>query len=372
MTDPILIDGLLGDPSSVLIEGELIAALGDGGRAAAGSTRRLAGSGLRAVPGFIELQVNGLGGADVTSRPESLWELAGLLPRHGVTAFLPTVVSSPRGTVERVLEALAGGHPAEDAAVPLGVHVEGPFLAESRRGAHEAAHLRDPDLGEIARWVEGGARLLTLAPERPRALEAIARIVAGGAVAAVGHTDADAATVARAVDAGARYATHLFNAMPRLHHRAPGAAGALLDDGRVTIGLVGDGIHVDPLVLRLAARVAPGRISLVSDAVAGRLGEATVAPDESGAVRLADGTLAGGHFGLDHVVRTFAAAVGSMDRAVDAVTAVPGRLLGLHDGRGELRPGGRADLVLLDDGGAVAATIIGGRPAYLVRGVAWP
>jgi N-acetylglucosamine-6-phosphate deacetylase len=368
----ILVEGLSGEPAALLLEADHIAALGSAALAAGGSAARIHAAGLRAAPGFIELQVNGIGDADVTSDPASLWRMAERLVAHGVTAFLPTVVSSPPGSVEAALRALATPPGPADAAIatPLGLHVEGPYLAPARRGAHEQRHLRPPDLGELSDWIAGGARLITLAPELPGGLAAIERIAADGAVAAVGHTDADTATTTAAIDAGARYATHLFNAMPPLHHRAPGAVGALLDDSRVTVGLIADGIHVDPLFLRLAARLAPGRVSIVSDAVGDRLGEVAVEAADAG--RLPDGTLAGGGGPLDHGVRTFAAATGSVDSAILAVTAVPARVLGLDDGRGYLRVGGRADIVLLDENLRVAATIVGGRLAYLDGRISWP
>lgn len=372
VTARLLIEGLSGDPAALVLDGDRIVALGSPAAGAADGARRVDGRGLRAVPGFIELQINGLGEDDITSDPDAVWTVAEHLPRHGVTAFLPTLVSSPPGTVERALASLAhlpgtksGG------AAPLGLHVEGPFLAPGRHGAHDPTCLRNPDVDELRRWVAGGARLVTLAPELPGAIEAIHAIVAEGAVVSIGHTDADAETTGRAIEAGARYATHLFNAMPPLHHRAPGAAGALLDDDRVTLGLIADGTHVDSRLLRLVARAAPGRVSLVSDAVATRLGEAAVGAAGGGG-RLADGTLAGGLRLLDEVVRTFAAAVGSVEAAIQAVTAVPARLLGLTDGRGALRVGGRADVVLLDGDLEVAATIVGGHPSFVSDRVAWP
>jgi len=315
--------------------------------------------------------VNGVDGHDFTSDPAAIRSAGVGLARHGVTAFLATIVSSPRGTVEAALTVLADATRSPSGAVPLGLHVEGPFISPARRGAHDARHLRPPDLGELRSWVAGGARLVTLAPELPGGLAAIEEIAGNGGVASIGHTDADAETTARAIEAGARCATHLFNAMPPLHHREPGVAGVLLDDERVTIGLIADGVHVDPRLLRIVARAAPGRIALVSDAVGRRLGSATVA-HAGGSARLADGTLAGGLRQLDHGLRTFAAATGSVAAAVEAATAVPARLLGLADGRGALRPGGRAGVVLLDAELAVAATVVGGRPVHLADGMTWP
>ncbi|MBW3612341.1 MAG: amidohydrolase family protein [Chloroflexi bacterium] len=371
MTQPILIDSLAGEPSALLVEGDRITALNADARTAAGA-RRLDASGLRAAPGFIELQVNGIGEADITSDPAAVWRVAERLPRHGVTSFLATVVSSPPGTVELVLSALAGGPGSAPGAVPLGVHAEGPFISATRRGAHAAEHLRDPDPAELDAWLERGVRMVTLAPERPGGLDAIRRIVAAAGIAAMGHTDADAETTAAAIEAGVRYATHLFNAMPPFHHRETGAVGVLLDDRRVTLGLVGDGVHLDPLTLRLVARLARGRISLVSDLVADRLGGTALQTGAVGGRHLTDGTLAGGLRGLDHVVRTYASATGSVEEALEAVTAVPAQLLGLDDGRGTLRTGGIADIVLLDEALGVTATIVAGRPAFLSDRLAWP
>ncbi len=366
MPDRLLIDGLAGDPGRILIADGAIEAI-DG--PAPTDSQILAGSGLIAVPGFIELQVNGVGDADFTAEPSSIGRAAAELPRRGVTSFLPTVVTSPRGTVERALDALAEA-PEPGSAVALGLHVEGPFISPQRLGAHDPAHRRDPDLVELREWVAGGARIVTIAPELPGGIDAVELIADAGSVAAVGHTDADAATAEAAIEAGARYATHLFNAMAPMGHRAPGTAGALLADERVTVGLIADGIHVDPLVLGIVARAAVGRISLVSDGVATGLGGRALTHGPGGA-RLSDGTLAGGTAGLDDVVRTFAGLAGR-EAAIAAVTATPARLLGLDDGRGELRVGGRADLALLTADLRVAVTIVAGRVAFRSPAAAAP
>jgi N-acetylglucosamine-6-phosphate deacetylase len=366
MPDRLLITGLSGSPGRILATDGLIEAL-DGDEPPDVPT--IDGAGLRAVPGFIELQVNGVGDADFTAEPASIHRGAAMLPRHGVTSFLPTVVSSPRGTVEAALASVAGP-PNPDGAVPLGLHVEGPFISPRRLGAHDPAWRRDPDLDEIREWLSDGVRMLTLAPELSGGIEAIEAIAAAGAVAAIGHTDADAAIAARAIDAGARYATHLFNAMPSLDHRQPGPAGAILADERVTVGLIADGVHVHPLVIGIVARAAARRVSLVSDGVATGLGGRSLSHGPDGA-RLPDGTLAGGSAGLDHVVRTFAGIAGR-EAALAAVTETPARLLGLDDGRGTLRVGGRADIVLLTPDPAIAATIVGGRVAFRSPGPSAP
>ncbi|MGH2444874.1 MAG: N-acetylglucosamine-6-phosphate deacetylase [Candidatus Limnocylindria bacterium] len=383
--DPLLLRGLglptagLDGPTALLVADGRIAATDGDAESGAGDARTLDCTGLAAVPGFIELQVNGIAGRDFTTDPAAMWEVGAVLARYGVTAFLPTIVTSPRGSVEAALHAWSAGSNDAIGAVPLGLHVEGPYLAPGRTGAHPRDLLRAPDLDELRGWLGTDAlRILTLAPELPDATRAIEMVAGAGAVASVGHTDADAPTAQRAVEAGARYATHLFNAMPPLLHRAPGAAGALLADERVTVGLVVDGHHLAPLMVGLVARLAPQRVSLVSDAIAGlglpdgphRLGDRTVTVGE-GAARLPDGTLAGSVVALDACVRGMANASGSASLAVDAVTVTPARLLGLADGRGGLVVGGRADVTLLDRELQVRATIVAGNVVHAGDGLAW-
>ena len=361
--------GDLEGPSAVLVADGRIAALDGDAEAAAGDARVMDATGLAAVPGFVELQLNGMAGRDFTTEPDAMWSVGELIARHGVTSFLPTIVTSPPGTVEGALAAWHSGTPAQHlGAVPLGLHVEGPFLSPVRNGAHDPALLREPDLDEIGRWSRAdGLRMLTIAPELPGALEAISAAAEAGVVVSIGHTDADAATATAGIDAGARYATHLLNAMPPLGHRSPGAAGALLADERVTVGLILDGWHLDPLIVRVVARAARGRLSLVSDAIA-----AVGLPDgphrlagldvevRDGAARLPDGTLAGSVVMLDDCVRNLAEITGSARLAVEAATVTPARLLGLEDGRGYLRVDGWADLVLLDAELGVRATLVRG------------
>ncbi|HSJ00082.1 MAG TPA: N-acetylglucosamine-6-phosphate deacetylase [Patescibacteria group bacterium] len=373
MPSSILLRGLAGhgdleSPSAILLADGRIAAL-DADAERIGADRVIEGDGLAAAPGFIELQLNGIDGLDFTSEPSTIARVGTAPARYGVTAYLPTIVTSPRGTVERALDAVPAAAPGMPVA--LGLHVEGPYLSAARAGAHDAGLLRDPDADEIGRWIASGRlRIVTLAPERAGAVEAIEQLVANGVVASVGHTDADAATTVRAIEAGARYATHLFGAMSPFHHRAPGAPGALLVDERVTVGLILDGHHLDPMTVALVARLAPNRVSLVSDAIAAlgladgehRLGGRTVEV-QGGAARLPDGTLAGSVTGVDACVRAFAAITGSPGAAIAAVTGTPARLLGDHE-RGQLEVGARADVVLLDASLAVRMTIVGGVVAF--------
>jgi N-acetylglucosamine-6-phosphate deacetylase len=342
--------------------------------------RRVDVDGLLAAPGFIDLQVNGACGRDITDDPASMWAVGASLARHGVTAFLATIVSSAPGTVGAAIDAWRRG-PAASGAVPIGLHIEGPYLAPARAGAHAPEQLRPPDPAETADWTpDAGVRIVTLAPELPGALELVAELAARGVVVAAGHTDADAATGREAVDAGVRYATHLLNAMRPLDHRAPSLAAVVLADDRVTIGLIADGLHVAPEMLAVVRRAAgPGRLSLVSDAMAGldmapgrvRLGAAEVEVGPDGA-RLSDGTLAGAVAGLDAGVRTLVAATGcAVIEALAAVTRTPGELLRLGEGRGRLEVGGRADITLLTPDLEVAATLVAGEVAWSAEPDRW-
>jgi N-acetylglucosamine-6-phosphate deacetylase len=336
------------------------------------------------APGFVELQCNGAGGVDLTAEPERLWEVARLLPRWGVTSWLPTIVTSPDDTRRRALAVLRDG-PTVDGplAEPLGYHFEGPFLSPERKGAHAVQHMRLPEVAAVAGWTpEAGVALVTLAPELPGALDVLRALVDRGIVVSLGHSTATAAEATAAVDAGARWATHLFNAMPPLHHRDPGLAGVALTDDRLSVGVIADGLHMHPLMVDLASRALGDRLTLVTDAVAAlgmppgliRLGDMEALADDEG-VRLADGTLAGSNLSMDDAVGNLMAFAGvDLVDAVAAATVVPARLLGVDDERGVVGPGSRADLVLLAHDGTrvdVVATLIGGDVAYDRREPPW-
>jgi N-acetylglucosamine-6-phosphate deacetylase len=309
-------------------------------------TTRVDGSGLLVAPGFVDLQCNGGVGIDLTRAPERLWELAAALPRWGVTAWLPTIVTAPEGAIDAALAALAAGPPPGwSGAVPVGLHLEGPFLSPTTRGAHPEALLRRPTLDAIAGWSRSaGVAVVTLAPDLPGAEEVLRELVGRDVVVSLGHTPVTAAGATAAVDAGARWVTHLFNTMAPLHHREPGLAGVALTDDRVHVGLIADGIHVHPAVVALAQRALGPRLTLVTDAVAA-LGRGP--EPEAGGVRLADGTLAGSDLPMDQAVRNLVAFTGcDPATALQAATAAPAAVLGDPE-RGHLRPGARADLVLL-------------------------
>jgi len=298
-----------------------------------------AGAGL---DGLIDLQVNGAAGHDLTAEPEALWAVGEALTRYGVTAFLPTLVSPAWPVVERAQGAFAAGPPAGYAgATVLGWHLEGPFLSPLRHGAHDPAALRAPDPGAAEGWSpDRGIRVVTLAPELPGALEIVESLVAAGVVVSAGHSAATFDEARAGFDAGIRAVTHLFNAMGPLDHRDPGLPGAALADPRVTIGVIPDGLHVHPAVIRIVRNaVGAERLAIVTDAIAAlgmapgayRLAGRDVLYDEAeGSARLAGGGLAGSVLSMDQAVRNLARFTGcSGEEARLAATTVPARLLGL-------------------------------------------
>jgi N-acetylglucosamine-6-phosphate deacetylase len=383
MSDALLIEGatalLPNGPlhgAALLAEDGRISAVGPRAKISSPSgARRIDGDGLLLAPGLIELQLNGGFGHDFTSQPESIWEVGTRLPAHGVTAFLPTIVSSPREVAARTQTVLAEGPPdGYHGAVPLGLHLEGPFLNPEAAGAHDAASLRAPDPVEATTWTAAaGVRLVTLAPELPGALDVIALLLANGVVVAAGHSRAGYEEGVAGIGAGIRYGTHLFNAMPALDRREPGLIGALLEDERVTVGLIPDGIHVHPSLIRLVhTLVGAARFSAVTDATAAlgmpdgdyRLGDHPLTLEE-GAVRRPDGRLGGSALAPDDALRRLAEMTGDEPWDVlAAMTSVPATLLGMSAERGVLAPGARADLVLFTPDLDPVSTFVGGQLAY--------
>lgn len=340
--------------------------LADGRVAAVG--RPGAGSGI-AIPGLVDLQVNGYAGIDVlAAEPGELVELGRALARDGVLAYQPTLVSAPpeatREALSTIGQALALGGPSRI----LGAHLEGPFLSPERAGAHAVEHLREPSLDLLASFLLQGCPVttVTLAPELDGADEQIEALAERGILVSLGHTDATAVQAHAGFDLGARAVTHCFNAMRPFAHRDPGTAGAALAREDVTVTLVADGTHVAPETLLTAWRAARGRLVLVSDAIAaGGLGDGRyrLGPVEvevaDGVSRLADGTLAGAVRPLAWGLRWLVELGVPIAEAVDAVTRVPAALVGRPE-VARLVPGAPADLVVLDDDFAVARVLVGG------------
>lgn len=323
-------------------------------------------------PGFVEMQINGAFGADIGSDAEALRTIASRLPATGVTSFLPTLISSPVDLYERFFADLEEAEVASGACI-LGTHLEGPFLAPSRKGAHDPANIRPVDPGLLRHLLASGkVTVMTLAPELPGALEAIGLLAEDGTVASAGHTESSYEQVVRAADAGLGMGTHLYNAMSPLKHRDPGAVGALLDDDRLVVGIIADGEHVHEGALRIAHRAKKRNgLALVTDAMSAagmppgdyRLGGRRVRL-EDGAVRLPVGTLAGSALTMDRAVRNAVRYLGvPLAVAARLASEVPATALGLRY-KGHLVAGYDADLVVLDGEGFVRRTIVGGEFVY--------
>ena len=321
------------------------------------------------VPGFVDMHVHGGGGHAFTAHnPAELHEVVAHHRNCGTTNMLASLVTADLpslATSVRLLSELV------DAGEVAGIHLEGPWLNPVRAGAHDVSLLRSPEPAEVQRLLDAGGgrvRMVTLAPELPGGLDAVRRTVAAGAVAAAGHTDADYATTRAALDAGATVATHLFNGMPPLHHREPGPVLALLEDPRVTVELILDGVHLHPATVDHVVRAAgPDRVALVTDAMSaagmpdGRyeLGELEVEVVDRVARLPGNGSIAGSTVTMDEVFRRIAAQTSLLDAArMTAVT--PARTLGLAD-TGRLAVGMIADFVVLDATLGVARVVRRGR-----------
>lgn len=320
-------------------------------------------------PGLIDLQVNGAFGVEVGPNSADIDTISRGFLAHGVTAWLPTVVTAPADFYPPVF-AMWERMDRAAGAVPLGLHLEGPFLSPEKKGAHRLECIEAASEELFASWLEQDCiALVTLAPEREGAIERIRRLVDRGILVSLGHTNATYEEFVAGIDAGARKTTHLFNAMTAIHHRAPGAMVATMVDERVTAGLIPDGVHSHPATIRLALKAkGVDGIVIVSDMMAATgLGPGTytlatrqVTVDETSA-RLEDGTLAGSILTMDQAMRNLVAwSEVTPGEALHMATAVPARLLD-DASRGRLVAGTRADIALWDHSLRVVETIVGGR-----------
>ena len=342
----------------IRIEGGLIVGVEPDGPARRRSRSESGGAFI--APGFVDVHVHGGGGHDAMAGPVALGGMARHLLRHGVTSFLPTAVTAPLPALVRfagqVREWLPGA--PSDGAEPLGFNLEGPFISEVRRGAHDRAHLQVPaatSRPSLEPLVDG-LRLITIAPELPGATDLIRWLRDRGVAISVGHSAATLEEARAGYEAGARSTTHLFNAMSGVDHRSPGLAVAALLDDEAFVELIADGIHVHPGLWPLIARLKPAdRLLLVSDALAlagmgdgrGRLGGLEVEVVGGRATLAGTSTLAGSVIALDTSVRNLVAAGIALPAAVAAASRNPLALLGITD-RGLIAIGQRADLVELD------------------------
>ncbi len=333
---------------------------------------RIAGYGLRApngrglaVPGFLDLQVNGFVGVDFLEADADGYRHAGeALLATGVTSCLPNFITAPE---EQLVAALHSVPSVLDGPRILGVHLEGPFLSPLRLGIHPETARRDPDEGLLERLLAAGpVRLVTLAPELPGAESLIRNLLRHEIAISCGHSDATAEEANTAFDAGAQTVTHLFNAMRPFQHRDPGIAGAALARDDVVVQVILDGVHLAPEAAKVVWRAAAGRVALVTDAMTGaglgdgtyRLGGVKIEVTD-GVPRGPGGALAGSTLAMIDAVRNLHALGASLEDAVTAATEVPARVLGLADA-GRLAVGLPADVVILTYELEIARVLVGG------------
>jgi N-acetylglucosamine-6-phosphate deacetylase len=338
--------------------------------------------GRLAVPGLIDLHVQGAGGSDVLDgTPQAMQTIARTCARHGVTGLLATTVFRPGGDNRHLPVAAAacraqGRASSEEGADLLGLHLEGPFIAPEKRGMIQPDCLgpvREETLTELLRLCGGALRMLTIAPELPGALEMIRRLTAQGVLASFGHSAADYLQTAAGLKAGIRHATHLFNAMPALHHREPGPVPALLERREVSLPVIPDGVHLHPAILRLlAGLVGPERVVLITDGLqAMGLEDGSYTYDRQpivvsgGTARSPDGKLVGTTLGMNRLIQRYHGfAACPLAQAVRAASFNPACVLGIQRRTGSLENGKSADLALLNPDFTVWKTWKRGRLIY--------
>ena len=369
----------ISDPVLVVEDGLILQIASRSGKDVPGITKVVDYGEAVLAPGFFDVHIHGGTGVDsMRAAAAELPTLGKFLAAHGVTAYFPTTVAAPLDVTCAALDRLATAIEAASAnggsaARPLGIHLEGPFLSHKRRGVHPPEYLVEPTIPIFERLWQAGrghVRMLTIAPEIPGAMEVIAEAAHRKVCVSIGHSDADMPTSQAAVKAGARHATHTFNAMRPLDHREPGIIGEVLSDDGITADLIADGIHVSPAVVKLFLQAkGTERAVLITDAIS-----ATGMPDgqyQLGPIKVdvkdgkctANGSLAGSVLTMDRAVRNITQFSNwSLRDAVRAASLNPARAVGIPE-CGILAEGARADFMVLSPSGEVLKTIVGGREA---------
>ncbi len=368
---------------STRIDGERIAEIGpDSAVTAANGEQSLDAQGGFVVPGFVDVHVHGAAGYDtMDASAEALAGMAAFFARHGVTSFLATTITAPRAATLAAIRAVASYRESPHSGARLiGLHLEGPYLNRAAKGAQPEQFCRAPDVAELDEFAAAGpVRLISLAPELPGAEACVRAAVSRGIHVAVGHTQATYEQVEEAAAWGVDHAAHTFNAMTGLHHRQPGAVGAILTDDRLVAEIIADGIHLHPAVIALAVRAkTPTRMALITDAIRAtglpegiydlggqdvivRNGSCWLIDASGGASR----TLAGSTLTLEAGLRNAMLATGlSLAEALPMATTTPAASIGMAGQIGTLAPGYLADIALLDQAGRVQLTVVGGRVVY--------
>jgi N-acetylglucosamine-6-phosphate deacetylase len=363
-------------PCSILIRNGAIEAVADVG-ASVRADRTLDVQGRIVAPGFIDVHIQGAGGADVLdATPQALETISRTCARFGVTGFLATTVYQPGQTNRHLKVAADGiGHDLGGARL-LGIHLEGPFISPAKRGMIRPDCLAEPSTS-VLKHIHGllgrGLSMMTIAPELPGSIDLIKALADGGTIASFGHSRATYDETIRGFDAGITHVTHLFNAMSSLHHRDPGPLPAIFERPEITCQVITDGVHSHPSVVRLAFHaVGPERFVTITDGM-----QAMGLPDgryvyngieyesKDGAARYKDGTLIGTALGLNRMAaRLMQFTQCPLAVAIKTVTENPARVLGLAAAKNAIAPGKDADLVILDDDLRVYATIVAGRIVY--------
>lgn len=317
------------------------------------------------APGYIDLQINGYLHLDFNAAPENIAQVAALLPRYGVTAFLPTIITATPAHYHNILPKISKN---SQGARILGMHLEGPFLNPLCCGAHSASLFRNFEGSNPFMECYGSldhVKMVTLAPELPNALPWITYLNSKGIKVAAGHTYCTSKEFFRACEAGICMVTHLFNAMTPFHHRAPGILGAVLSSQDHYFSIIVDGIHVDPLAVKLAWNVNSKGFILISDAIATSLGEKSIVVKNQHSFLEGTTTLAGSTLMLDNAVRLLLRITNcTIEEAIGAATIKPATILGLQNSKGRLKEGYDADFIILNEALEVKATFISGQKIW--------